>query len=50
MRCAFEQLSGLKTNYHKTEIFCFGEAKEMQEEYSNIFGCQCGAYLIHLDS
>jgi hypothetical protein len=42
--CAFEQLSGLKINFHKSEIFCFGEAKEVQEEYSGIFGCQCGTY------
>jgi hypothetical protein len=42
--CAFEQLLGLKINFHKSEIFCFGEAKEMQDEYSNIFGCQCGTY------
>jgi hypothetical protein len=27
--CAFEQLSRLKINYHKSEIFCFGEAKEL---------------------
>ena len=25
--CAFEQLSGLKINFHKSEIFCFGAAK-----------------------
>jgi hypothetical protein len=24
---AFEQLSGLKTNFHKSEVYCFGEAK-----------------------
>jgi hypothetical protein len=36
--CAFQQLYGLKINSHKSEIFCFSEAKEMQEEYSNIFG------------
>jgi hypothetical protein len=23
---AFEQLSGLKINFHKSELFCFGEA------------------------
>ena len=23
----FEQLSGLKINFHKSEIFCYGEAK-----------------------
>ena len=22
--CVFEQLSGLKINYHKSDIFCFG--------------------------
>jgi hypothetical protein len=42
--CAFEQLSGLKINYHKSEIFYFGETKEAQEEYSSIFGCQVGTY------
>jgi hypothetical protein len=41
---AFEQLSGLKINYHKSEIFCFGEAKEVQEEYSSIFGRQVSIY------
>ena len=25
--CVFEQLSGLKINFHKSEIFCYGEAK-----------------------
>ena len=29
--CAFEQLSGLKINFHKSEIFYFGEAKEMEQ-------------------
>ena len=28
--CAFEQLSGLKINFHKSEIFCYGAAKEMK--------------------
>jgi hypothetical protein len=32
--CAFEQLSCLKINYHKSEFFCYSEAKEVQEEYS----------------
>jgi hypothetical protein len=26
--CAFEQLSGLKINFHKSELFCYGEAKD----------------------
>jgi hypothetical protein len=42
--CAFEQLSGLKINYHKSENYCCGEAKEVLEEYSNSFRCQCGTY------
>ena len=25
--CAFEQLSGLKINFHKSKLFCFGEAQ-----------------------
>ena len=42
--CAFEQLSGLKINFHKSEIFCFGQAKEMERQYSQLFGCQSGKY------
>mgnify|MGYP005830263147 CR=1 FL=1 len=26
--CLFEQLTGLKINFHKSELFCFGRAKE----------------------
>ncbi|WVZ54189.1 hypothetical protein U9M48_005027 [Paspalum notatum var. saurae] len=37
--CAFEQLSGLKINFHKSEIFCYGEAKEMENFYTTLFGC-----------
>ena len=40
--CAFEQLSGLKINFHKSEIFCYGEARELGREYSQIFGCDMG--------
>jgi hypothetical protein len=25
---AFEKMSGLKLNFHKSEIFCFGQAKD----------------------
>jgi len=31
--CTFEQLSGLKINFHKSELFCFGEAKEFEDHY-----------------
>jgi hypothetical protein len=26
--CIFEQLSGLKNNFHKSELFCFEKARE----------------------
>ena len=42
--CAFEQLSGLKINFHKSEIFCFGAAKEMKDTYTSLFGCNAGEY------
>jgi hypothetical protein len=31
--CAFEQLSGLKINFHKNELFCYGTTKSNQNEY-----------------
>jgi hypothetical protein len=40
--CAFEQLSGLKINFHKSEIFCYGAAKEMGSFYTSLFGCNFG--------
>jgi hypothetical protein len=39
--CIFEQLSGLKIN-HKSEIFSFGKAKDMEDQYKPIFGCEFG--------
>ena len=42
--CAFEQLSGLKINFHKSELFCYGEAKDHIEQYSQIFGCEIGLF------
>jgi hypothetical protein len=35
----FEQMSGLKINFHKSEIFCFGSALRVKELYSDIFTC-----------
>jgi hypothetical protein len=29
--CIFEQLSGLKINFHKSELFCFGQAKNVED-------------------
>jgi hypothetical protein len=42
--CVFEQLSGLKINFHKSELFCYGEAKEYQDQYAELFGCGMGKY------
>jgi hypothetical protein len=41
--CAFEQLSGLKINFHKSELFYFGLAKHDEVTYSKLFGCQLGS-------
>ena len=41
--CIFEQLSGLKINFHKSEIYCFGKAKEEESQYKQIFGCEAGS-------
>jgi len=43
--CAFEQLSGLKINFHKSELFCYGAAKVNQIDYAQIFGCDLGSFL-----
>jgi hypothetical protein len=42
--CVFEELSGLKINYHKSEIFCFGDVRNSENMYSQLFGCQIGSY------
>jgi hypothetical protein len=39
-------LSGLKINFHKSEIFCFGKAKEVEDEYKILFGCDIGHYYL----
>lgn len=40
--CLFEQLSGLKINFNKSEVFCIGGAIEKQNLYSQIFTCDIG--------
>jgi exonuclease III len=40
--CLFEELSGLKINFHKSELFCFGKAKDEEHQYRQIFGCEVG--------
>jgi hypothetical protein len=41
--CLFEELSGLKINFHESEIFCFGKAKDGVDQYKQIFGCDAGS-------
>jgi hypothetical protein len=36
---AFEQLSGLKINFYKGELFCFGGAQDEVSAYAELFGC-----------
>jgi hypothetical protein len=36
---AFKQLPWLKINFHKSEIFCFGEALDAIDQYTELFGC-----------
>jgi len=43
---AFEQLLGLKINFHKSEVFYFGEAQETATQYVKIFGCEQGQFPI----
>lgn len=41
--CLIEQLSGLKINFHKSELFCFGRDKDEQDIYKQLFGCELGS-------
>ena len=42
--CAFEQLSGLKINFRKSELFYFGDARDREYQYSQLFGSNIGSY------
>jgi hypothetical protein len=42
--CAFERLSGLKINFHKSELFCYGDVKQMESQYTELFGCDLDQY------
>jgi hypothetical protein len=43
---AFEQLSGLKINFHKSELFCFCEAQDHAQLYAELFRCNQGQFKI----
>jgi hypothetical protein len=40
----FEKLSGLKINFYKSELFCYGKAKDVEHEYVKLFGCDTEDY------
>ena len=40
--CAFEQMSGLKINFHKSELMLFGDAVHKQKIYQEFFYLQNG--------
>jgi hypothetical protein len=42
----FEQLSGLKIDFHKSVLFYFGEAQDNVAEYAELFGCGQGQFPI----
>jgi hypothetical protein len=39
----FELLSGLKINFHKSEIFSFGKVSEEVHQYRQMFQCESGS-------
>jgi hypothetical protein len=41
---SFEQVSRLKINYHKSELFNFCQEESEEESYLNLFGCRKGVY------
>jgi hypothetical protein len=41
--CIFEQLSGLKINFNKSELYCFGREKDLETEHKVLFGCDIGS-------
>jgi hypothetical protein len=43
---AFEQLSGLKFNFHKSDVFCFGEAQDDTNLYAELLSRELGNFPI----
>jgi hypothetical protein len=41
---AFEELSGIKINFHKSELFCFGEAQTMPTYMSSFLDVASGVF------
>jgi len=34
----------MKINFHKSEVFCYCEAKHYEQEYTKLFGCERRTY------
>jgi hypothetical protein len=47
--CAFEQISRLKINFHKSEVYCFEEAQDSIDQHTSIFGCKSGEFPLRYD-
>lgn len=41
---AFEQASGLKINFRRSEIYCFREAHGFEGRYKSLFGFNAGSF------
>jgi hypothetical protein len=44
LESSFEKLTGIKINFHKSELFYYGDAREMEQQYTELFGCDIGQY------
>jgi hypothetical protein len=44
----FEQLSGLKINFHKSEIFCFGKAKDHEMNTNKFLDVRLAHYISNI--
>jgi hypothetical protein len=45
-----EQLSGLKLNFCKSELFCFDDAQDVASQYADLFGCGKGQFPLDIYS
>jgi hypothetical protein len=44
----FWTIIGIKLNFHRSEVFCFGKVKEVQEQYQILFNCESGSFLLDI--
>lgn len=42
--CLFEQVSGLKINFHKSDLYCLSSAQELGCSLEEIFTCKLGDF------